>query len=303
MQEISTTHVQNHDIPEIRKVYRPAPTEKNGKYGLRMYRDEEILLLGKDDLADRWGILLHDGRVSIFHGSIAQEMPHPSEGIYGYLLTVSPMVWQAMDVYGLNFKLESSPFYPGFELNEDKAYALSLMMDLIEHAISSRTDEENEMGLIYLCRAMMATICGFCNFKEMTVNAISQDQITNRFLQLVEKNCLKERSLKFYAEKLGITPKYLSAVISNVTGKKAGLWIAENVVDRMKVLLTTTSFTLEELTRLTGFVDTSTFGRYFREHTGISPMRYKKKYSSQGRPVRKSVCTSVCFADDRAAIC
>ena len=269
--------MQNCDIPEIRKVHRLNPIGKNDKYGIRLYRDEEILLLGMNDLADRWGLLLHDGRLSIFHNSFAQEMPHSSEGFNGYLLTVSPIVWQAMDTYGLSSRLESSPFYPGLELSEDKAYALSLMMDLLEHAIGSRTDKDNGTELIYLCRAMMATICGFCNFKEVTENVVAQDRITNRFLQLVDKNCLKERSLKFYAEKLDITPKYLSAVISNATGKRAGQWIAENAVDRMKVLLTTTSFTLEELTRLTGFIDSSTFCRYFRKYTGISPMRYKKK--------------------------
>lgn len=268
--------MQSLDISEIRKAYNATSTRKSDKYGINLYKDEEILLLGKNDVADRWGILLHDGRLNMFHGSVAWDMSQTSDVFSGYLLTVPPKEWQAMDVYGLSNRIESSSFSLSLEIIGDKAYTISLMMDLVDNVISSSTGNDSDTELMYICRAMMATISGFCNFKTVISSGCAQNRITDRFLQLVDKNCLKERTLSFYAEKLDISPKYLSAVVSQASGKKAGQWISENAVDKMKVLLTTTSFSMEELSKLTGFIDSSSFCRYFRKYTGISPMRYKR---------------------------
>jgi len=86
----------------------------------------------------------------------------------------------------------------------------------------------------------------------------------------------KERSVSFYAGKLYVTPKYLSSLVKAVSGKTAGEWIAEIVVLESKVLLKSSSKSIQEISVELNFANQSFFGKYFKQHTGMSPYAYKK---------------------------
>lgn len=102
--------------------------------------------------------------------------------------------------------------------------------------------------------------------------------LVNRFRQLLTKNYLHERSLAFYANKLAVTPKYLSAVIKKQTGKTAAEWIDESVTLESKVLLQNKTLTISQISDLLNFSDQSVFGKFFKTQTGISPLEYRKTF-------------------------
>ena len=102
-------------------------------------------------------------------------------------------------------------------------------------------------------------------------------QLVDRFLKLVQMHCRQERQLDFYAQELCISSKYLAATVKTVTGKTAGDWIEDYVMLEAKAMLTNTDMTISQISDHLHFPDTSTFGKYFRRHTGLSPKEFKKQ--------------------------
>lgn len=101
-------------------------------------------------------------------------------------------------------------------------------------------------------------------------------EIYKRFMQAVQKNYMKERSITFYADVLCISPKYLSQVIKNVTGRLAGEWITDYVILEAKALLKSNKYTVQEVCDMLNFANQSFFGKYFKRKTGMSPKAYMK---------------------------
>lgn len=103
------------------------------------------------------------------------------------------------------------------------------------------------------------------------------EQLVDRFLKLVQMHCMQERQLDFYAQELCISSKYLAATVKTVTSKTAGDWIEDYVMLEAKAMLTNTDMTISQISDHLHFPDTSTFGKYFRRHTGFSPKEFKKQ--------------------------
>ncbi len=99
----------------------------------------------------------------------------------------------------------------------------------------------------------------------------------NDFTALLQQHSKRERNVGFYAAQLNITPKYLSAVVKEVSGKTAARWIDESVILEAKTLLKYSGLSIQEIAYRLNFSTQSFFGKYFKQHTGFSPSRYKRK--------------------------
>lgn len=95
------------------------------------------------------------------------------------------------------------------------------------------------------------------------------------FQKLVKEHCLTERSLSFYAKELDLTPKYLSAVIKEVSGKQFTYWIDEPILIESERLLYYTDMSVREVGEKLGFSNQSKFGRFFKNATGVSPSFFR----------------------------
>jgi len=105
---------------------------------------------------------------------------------------------------------------------------------------------------------------------------VSQNPIFENFKILLFKDFLKQRSVEYYADSLNVTRKYLSEVIKKNSGKTASEWITEIVIQEAKVLLQNKSLTINQISDELNFQNQSAFGRFFKNHTGISPLEYRK---------------------------
>lgn len=98
-----------------------------------------------------------------------------------------------------------------------------------------------------------------------------------RFLNLVEENYKTERRVGWYAEQLKITPKYLSETIKSVSQRTPNEWIDNYVIREIRVLLRNSPKSIKEITEELNFPSQSFLGKYFKEHTGMSPREYRNK--------------------------
>ncbi|MDE6443914.1 MAG: helix-turn-helix domain-containing protein [Muribaculaceae bacterium] len=106
-----------------------------------------------------------------------------------------------------------------------------------------------------------------------------KEEIMARFILAVSEDFREQRLVSYYAKKLFITPKHLSSVVKEISGRTAGDWIENYVVMEAKVLLKTTDLTIQEIALKLNFANQSFFGKYFKHHTGCSPTSYRKKFS------------------------
>ena len=101
------------------------------------------------------------------------------------------------------------------------------------------------------------------------------DELFNKFLDLLREYCSTERSVEFYASKMGITPKYLSLILKKKSGRNASKLIDEAVVYEAKRLLKYSGMSINEIATKLNFASQSFFGKYFKQRVGVSPSRYK----------------------------
>lgn len=98
----------------------------------------------------------------------------------------------------------------------------------------------------------------------------------HRFARLLQENYRKERSVGFYASKLCISPKYLSHIVKETTGRTAASWIDQYVILEAKNLLRFSDMNVQQVTYHLNFPNQSSFGKYFKHLTGMSPSEYQK---------------------------
>ena len=105
------------------------------------------------------------------------------------------------------------------------------------------------------------------------------DIIFTRFIKMVEEYCGRERRVSWYAGQLGITPKYLSETVKEVSRRTPNEWIDNYVIVELRVLLKNTTKSIKQITEEMHFPNQSFLGKYFKEHVGVSPSEYRKRRS------------------------
>lgn len=100
--------------------------------------------------------------------------------------------------------------------------------------------------------------------------------IMSRFLNMLENGTYREhREVKWFADKLCVTPKYLSEVCRKVSGYPANYWINRYTVLDISRLLRDKSLTFVRISDTFGFSSPAYFSRYVQQHLGVSPTEYR----------------------------
>lgn len=102
------------------------------------------------------------------------------------------------------------------------------------------------------------------------------DGIMKEFADLLTKHIHKETSVEFYAEKLCISKQYLSLIVKENTRVTIGTVIASMRAEAASRLLRDPELTIQQIAEELSFADQSSFGKFFKKHTGVSPLRYRQ---------------------------
>ncbi|WP_163210021.1 AraC family transcriptional regulator [Bacteroides sp. 519] len=107
-------------------------------------------------------------------------------------------------------------------------------------------------------------------------NKITRKQdLYNRFMELVQRDFIRERNIKYYANQLCITPRYLSQVVYKESGHYASEHIDNFVITEAKQLVRGRQYSILQISKMLNFTSLSFFGRYFKKNTGYSPTQYQ----------------------------
>lgn len=140
--------------------------------------------------------------------------------------------------------------------------------------------EQNQVGVIDFFNKVVTHMNASILLKHKQLNCVREErskEIFNKFIAYVKRYCPTEQCVGFYADKLCLTPKYLSKTIKDISGKTAGSWIDEFVLLEAKILLEHTNLTIQEVSVRMNFADQSSFGKFFKKKVGLSPKLYARK--------------------------
>lgn len=104
-----------------------------------------------------------------------------------------------------------------------------------------------------------------------------KEEYAYRFIRMIIEKHSPDLDIAYYAGELGITPKYLTNLIRNISGRSAREWIVYYTILEIKSLLRESSMDLKMIASKVNFPDQSTLSRFFRRYTGMTPSQYREK--------------------------
>jgi AraC family transcriptional activator of pobA len=107
--------------------------------------------------------------------------------------------------------------------------------------------------------------------------SLQSGTLYERFMQLVQQHCLKAREVRFYSDKLNITPKYLNYICKANTGITASEWVQRYAKERIIFLLQDKNLNISEIADEMDFSSRSFFTRYVKKLLGVTPKEYRER--------------------------
>lgn len=135
----------------------------------------------------------------------------------------------------------------------------------------------NERRLLLL--SLTYRLCGI--FRELSKEG---DQASSRRLEtymqlmrLIDHHYMQERGVRFYADRLCLSPKYLTTLVKSVSGSTVQQLVFKAITKKAVSLITTTDKSMKEIADCLHFPNASAFGTFFKKQVGLSPINYREK--------------------------
>ncbi len=162
-------------------------------------------------------------------------------------------------------------------MDSQEKYMLEMFIRSIRHILNNK---ENPFRLQVVQHVIMVIFYSSEHIRNINSGETPRsnaDLLSKRFLELVKDNFRSERQLQFYADKLCITPRYLSRVVKDVTNSSAAEWIERYVILEARALLKSTNMTIQQISDELNFPSQTFFGKYFKRRVSMSPKEYRRK--------------------------
>lgn len=169
---------------------------------------------------------------------------------------------------------------PSVKVSGDEAAMMAEYLDFMGKILDSSMIYRKE-ALQALWSSMLYVIAGCLNRRtagaevSSSVSTSRSRMLFEQFISLVAEYHNAHRNVGFYADKLCLTPKYLSKLIKTATGRSAPEWIDAYVILEAKNLLKYSNDTIKEIVYKLNFPNQSVFYKFFKARTGMTPSEYR----------------------------
>ncbi|MBL1409021.1 helix-turn-helix domain-containing protein [Sphingobacterium faecale] len=166
---------------------------------------------------------------------------------------------------------------PIVKLDPDEINLQIGLVDLLQAFYDKKQSHQKTAMLQHLVAVLMCMIS-----EKYTRSGNKDSRVKNRthelideFYSLLSRYAHQERSVTFYAEKLNLTPQYLTTFLKQNTGRSVLQWVDQMTVLHAKTMLKSTNLSIKQISGELHFGDTSLFCRFFKRLTGVSPTSYR----------------------------
>jgi len=163
-------------------------------------------------------------------------------------------------------------------MDEDEILFYTHFYDMLTLAIER--GKENPYHTEIIQALLRSAILGLCGAMKWMLSSNHHETHTTdthfqRFLDLLHSTDVKHRTVEAYANDLCISPKYLTAICKKHSGRTANEWITEHVLEDIRYYLKQTDLSMKQICDQLGFPNPSFFGKYVKDHFGMTPMEFR----------------------------
>jgi AraC-like DNA-binding protein len=202
-----------------------------------------------------------------------------SDDYLATLLVISPQFLALLrEMYPNHLRFEYH-FNSSFRLNDQQYEGINSCLHQL--SVISRLDHPDRRELLVSQVDIMAHLTEIYmkqNGSLVIKETNSVQQLLLRFHATIAEHFCENHEVKFYADKLCLSPKHFGTVVRQATGIGASEWIARYVIIHAKHLLNHhPDFTIQQISDSLGFSEQASFARYFKRQTGLTPTEYREK--------------------------
>jgi AraC-like DNA-binding protein len=178
-----------------------------------------------------------------------------------------------------SFEYLSSGSCTHLQLTPEDATRFMNVITMLQEKNLSKTEHPFAADVVrHLFNAFQFELAGLY-YKYMDQKKVVHDrkeELLWRFLALLPAHVKSERGLQFYANRLYVTPKYLTQTVKKLSGKTAGKYIDDHVIVEAKNLLRDHKLSIAQVADQLYFSDQFFFSKFFKRYTGITPSDYRR---------------------------
>jgi len=215
--------------------------------------------------------------LTITFGSVCESIEYSDDTLIEYVF-LSPELMYELDIPMEINLLKKFFLFPVLKLTDEKFSSIwNLFQFMTEHYRRNRHLYWNHLAKNLLA-SFITEVCDLYNRMEDCESGIPgrKTEIYRQFFKLLLENVKYQRSVQFYADKICVSAKYLSQLIKEISGKPVIEWINELTIINIKSILKTTVMSVSQISDEMNFSNSSFLGRYFKKHTGITPLQYRE---------------------------
>lgn len=136
---------------------------------------------------------------------------------------------------------------------------------------------QDNSPLIQAClQVMLVKLNRMYGVRQKEIYSKNSITLVKQYSRLVNEHFLRERSVQFYANQIGISPGHLSEIVKEVLDFTPGQLIRSMLILEAKRLLTSTDMTIAQVSDALMFKDPSYFSRYFKRESGATPVAFRQ---------------------------
>ena len=204
----------------------------------------------------------------------------------GYIMLVDPLYMQDVDLnlkkiisvmLGSNIHLGMLMLDPAEMDRMQKAFELAFATVANDVLTPFRDDVVQAM-----IKLMLYKVCEIVatrnNLEESEpLSSTRSEEYFRRFIKELTEHYMERQPVTFYAEQLCISSRYLTTIVRRVSGHTVTEWMNRYVMNEAKQLLKYSELSVQEIAYKLNFPNQSFFGKYFKQHAGISPSAYRQQ--------------------------
>lgn len=231
------------------------------------------------------------GDMLVLPANVLQEA-QPSSDYKGFVLmapedTMSNVLYyclqQDKDIYQ---KYQSIAHNPVIHLNERQQRLGHVFEELLSIYSNTESRYKDQIVLAF-CQVIIFELLSWFDEHTRQEQMKNDSKLVNRqdthfqkFLMLVQKEHGRNREVAWYANQLGLTPKYLAHICKEKSQKTPLTLINELCIFEIKQLLMNTNLSAKEIAFDMQFPNPSMFTKFFRTHTGLTPIAFRRQTKS-----------------------
>jgi AraC family transcriptional activator of pobA len=211
------------------------------------------------------------GSTSMYKGNEGYSLIFHQDFLQGYPLAAK------IRQYGF-FSYSSNE---ALHLSEQERSTVSAIFGIIEEELNSRIDDFSQEVVIAQIELLLTYAKRFYKRQFLTRQVATSDLLRqfeaalNSYFQNKEPVENGLPTVQHLARELNYTPNYLSDMLRSLTGLSAQQHIHEQLIEKAKELLATTTLRVSEVAYLLGFEHPQSFSRLFKTKTQLTPAQFK----------------------------